>query len=77
MVKKELLDGIETWLDECFSRAYEENLYGTMLEILKEKDVVKKMRNVDEPIVIEHVIKDVTVVKPLTTKIKEFVIGSK
>lgn len=77
MVKKEHLDGIETWLDACFNRAYDEKLYGTMLEILKEKDAVKKLRNVEEPIVVQHVIKDETVVKPITQKIKEFVIGSK
>ena len=77
MVKKEHLDAVEAWLDECFTRAYDEKLYGTMLEILKDKDAVKNLRKVDEPIVVKHVITDETPVKPLTTKIKEFVKGSK
>jgi len=77
MVKKEHLDAVEGWLDECFTRAFDEKLYGTMLEILKDKDAVKKLRNVEEPIVVQHVITDETKVKPLTTKLKEFVIGSK
>ena len=76
MVKKEHLDAVETWLDECFNRAYDEKLYGTMLEIMKEKDAVKKLRNVEEPIVVQHVITDETKVKPLTQKLKEFVKGS-
>jgi len=77
MVKKEHLDAVEGWLDECFSRAYDEKLYGTMLEIMKDKDAVKKLRNVEEPIVVHHIIEEVKVVKPLTTKLKEFVVGSK
>jgi len=77
MVKKEHLDAVEGWLDQCFSRAYEEQLYGTMLEILKDKDAVKKLRNVEEPIVVKHIIEEKKVVKPLTTKLKEFIVGSK
>lgn len=77
MVKKEHLDAIEEWLDECYSRAFDENLYGTMLEVLKQKDVVKKLKKSEEPIVVKHVITDETVVKPLKQKIKEFVVGSK
>lgn len=76
MIKKEHLEKIEKWLDESYDRAFEEELYGTMLEIMKQKDVVKKLKQSDEPIVIQHVIKDETQVKPITTKIKEFVIGS-
>jgi len=76
MVKKEHLDAVEGWLDECFNRAYDENLYGTMLEILKNKDAVNKLRNVEVPIVVQHVITDETPVKPITQKIKEFVKGS-
>jgi len=77
MVKKEHLDAVEGWLDECFSRAFDEKLYGTMLEILKDKDAVKKLRNVEEPIIIKHIIEEKKVVKPLTTKLKEFIVGSK
>ena len=77
MSKKEHLDLIDTWLDECYERARKGELYGTMLEIIKEKDIVKKLKQSEEPIIVQHVIGDKTPVKPLKTKIKEFVVGSK
>lgn len=77
MIKKEHIDSIEKWLDEGYERAREEKLCGTMLEILKQKDIVKKLKQVDEPIIVRHLIEEIKEVKPLTTKIRDFLIGSK
>lgn len=76
MIKKEHIDRIEAWLDGCYERAREERLCGTMLEILKQKDVVKKLKQVDEPIIVKHIIEEKKVIKPLITRIGEFVKGN-
>lgn len=77
MIKKEHIEAIEGWLDEGYKRACKEGLCGTMLDILEQKDRVKKLKQVDEPIVVKHIIEEKKVVKPLKTRLKEYIVGIK